>query len=128
MVSNSGDFTRQRWHAKRREIEDDMESVRSRLEIIVPKDENDMSLWKMYYVERVKLLENPSLHAVAKLLCTNCDKKAEIVNEFFDVLDALQLNVDAESDLHMLEVEAENMVNLEARRLRSEQPQFFDVR
>jgi|GEM_PF-6434720 len=120
------EVSRQKWRAKRREVEDDCEVVEEKLEIIVPKDKNNKQDWKVYYQERVKLLENPALHDISKLLCTNCAKKKELIQEYFDVLDALQLSVDAEDDLHFLEVEAKNIVENESRRLRSEQPQFFN--
>jgi len=117
---------RQKWRAKRREAEDDCEEIVSCLEKIVPKDKNSQAQWKKYYVERVKLLENSSLNIVSRLLCTNCKNKKELIQEYFDVLEALQLNVDALDDLNMLEVEAKNLVDSEIRRLRSEQPQFFE--
>lgn len=124
-VRQINEVERQKWRAKRREAEDDCEEVVSCLEKIVPKDRNDHSQWKKYYVERVKLLENSSLSVVSRLLCTNCRNKQELVREYFDVLEALQLNVDAQDDLRLLESEAGSLVDAEIKRLKSEQPQFF---
>lgn len=124
-VRQINEVERQKWRARRREAEDDCEEVVSRLEKIVPKDKNDQSQWKKYYVERVKVLENSSLNVVSRLLCTNCKNKKELVQEYFDVLEALQLNVDAQDDLNLLESEARSLVEAEIKRLKAEQPQFF---
>lgn len=124
-VRQINEVERQKWRAKRREAEDDCEEVVSLLEKIVPKDRNDQSQWKKYYVERVKLLENSSLSVVSRLFCTNCKNKRELAHEYFDVLEALQLNVDALDDLNLLEAEARSLVEAEVRRLKAEQPQFF---
>jgi hypothetical protein len=125
-VRQINEVERQKWRAKRREAEDDCEKVSSCLEKIVPVDKSDQGQWKKYYIERVKLLENSSLNIVSRLLCTNCKNKQELVHEYFDVLEALQLNVDALADLSMLEAEARSIIDAESRRLKSEQPQFFN--
>jgi hypothetical protein len=125
-VRQINEVERQKWRAKRREAEDDCEEVVSLLEKIVPKDKSDQAQWKKYYVERVKLLENSSLNIVSRLLCTNCKNKKELVQEYFDVLEALQLNVDAQDDLSLLEAEAKSLVDSEVSRLKAEQPQFFE--
>jgi hypothetical protein len=125
-VRQINEVERQKWRAKRREAEDDCEEVVSLLEKIVPKDKSDQAQWKKYYVERVKLLENSSLNIVSRLFCTNCKNKRELVQEYFDVLEALQLNVDAQDDLSLLEAEAKSLVDSEVSRLKAEQPQFFE--
>jgi len=60
-----------KWQEKKAQALDDRRISTERLEILIPKDRNDMTQWKTYYVGRVKILENEAIDITARFLWSN---------------------------------------------------------
>jgi len=114
-----------KWHELKEEALVDIEVVKQKLDLIIPKDREDMDQWKTYYTQRVSLLENPALHVAARLKATNRSDKNQMIDEYLSLLSQVIAGKDVERGLHVLESKMESDVRMEAKRIRAQRPDFF---
>ena len=114
-----------KWHELKEEALVDIEVVKQKLNLIIPKDRQDMEQWKTYYAQRVSLLENPALHVAGRLKATNRSDKNQMIDEYLSMLSQVIAGKDVERELHVLESKMESVVSMEAKRIRAQRPDFF---
>lgn len=117
-----------KWQELREEVESDIRIAVERLETIVPKNKNDISQWKTYYLERLKVLTNPALTPVGRLMFVNASERDQLIGKFRSVVSQLVDGADVEEELHKLEVDVQLAVDAEVGRLKNDYPQFFSVK
>lgn len=117
-----------KWQLLQQEVESDVRIAVERLEAIVPKNKNDISQWKTYYLERLKVLTNAALTPVGRLMFVNASERDQLIAKFRSVVSQLVDGADVEEELHKLEVDVQLAVDAEVVRLKQEYPQFFSVK
>ncbi len=116
-----------KWQDLQQEVESDIRIALTRLEAIVPKNRNDVSQWKNYYLERLKVLTNKALTPVGRLMFVSAERD-QLIGKFRSVVSQLVDGADVEEELHKLEVDIQLAVDAEIERLKKDYPQFFSVK
>jgi len=115
-----------RWNDLKNAMEKDMKIAKQRVEMIVPRDKEDMYQWKSYYIQRVKILERDAINIAARTTFTAHKHKKQLIQQYKDMLDRLIAGENDEKSFHVLESKMNSIVAEEAKLLRKKYPRFFD--